>query len=71
MGNLLDNPVLSKEWLLAGRVYIVCCTNQAKSAMLDVITSMQQLAIFSVTFECLLASFAVNIEGKMCIEFDL
>lgn len=77
MGNLLDNPVLSKEWLLAGRVYIVCCTNQAKSAVLDVNTSMQQLAfwqvlaIFSVIFECLLASFAVNIEGKMCTEFDL
>jgi hypothetical protein len=31
----------------------------------------QVLAIFSVTFERLLASFAVNIEGKMGIEFDL
>jgi len=44
VGNLLDNPVLSKEWLLAGRVYIVCCTNQAKSAVLHENTSMQQLA---------------------------
>jgi hypothetical protein len=48
VGNLLDNPVLSKEWLLAGRVYIVCCTNQAKSAVLDVNTSMQQLAFESL-----------------------